>query len=117
MERPGRLITYNGNNRCSQEVRYYLILHLGAHQFVGHDPLSLMGAAVIRDDRCTCTVGMVHVTLAVAACSLHAVVAAVFPDRVSGKGGDCLIGAAVETCVMNQGKAEAARQHQHDQEE
>lgn len=112
-----RLVTYDGDYRSCDKVGYYLILHLGTNQFVGHDPLRLMSAAVVGEYHLGGTVLMKHVTLPVAAGSAFMVSAAVIPYRVNGQGCCCLISTAMETCVMNKGKAETTRQHERDQEE
>ena len=103
-----RLVTYDGDYRSCDKVGYYLILHFGANQFVGHDPLRLMSAAVVGEYHLGGTVLMKHVTLPVAAGSVIMVSAAVFNNRVTGHGGYCFVSTAMETCMMNKGKAEAA---------
>jgi len=61
-------------------------------------------------------VAVLYVTISMAAggrflitaAGISVIAAAIIPDRVTGQGGDCLVGPAVETGMMNKGKTETA---------
>lgn len=119
-----RLIINNGDDHSGMEVWDDFVLFFGADKFVGHNPLCFVSAAVVGEFRLTCTVLMMQVTLPVAAgytvivdpgCILF-MAAAVLLNRVTGQGGYCFVSSAMETCMMNQGKAETTRQRESDQE-
>jgi len=44
----------------------------------------------------------------ITAAGISVIAAAIIPDRVTGQGGDCLVGSAVDTGMMNKGKTETA---------
>ncbi len=112
----GLIVFDDSNYSCCKEVRKNLILCLCTNEFVSHNPLSLVSAAVVRDFGFASAVVMWSVTVSVTAAGGLRVMAALAPVmqgagvtyRVTAQGGDCLIGSAVQTCVMNQGKAEAS---------
>ncbi len=102
---------------CCKEVRKNLILCLCTHQFVSHNPLCFVCAAVVRKYRVTGAMAVMPVTLfTIAAQSFLAAdavtsvdVAAIIRNKVTRQGGECLIGTAMETGMMNKSKAETAR--------
>ena len=60
---------------CGMEVRDDLILRLSTHQLVGNNPLSLVSAAVVRDNHLTVNVMMTHTGFVGAAADLIIIVA------------------------------------------
>lgn len=119
-----RLIIHDCDDRSGLEIRDYFVLLFSADKFVGHNPLCFVSAAVIGECRLNRTVMVMVVTLTKAAgctvivdpvCILF-MAAAVISDRVNGQCGYCFVSTAMETCMMNQGKAETTRQHESDQE-
>ncbi len=111
------LIIPNGDYRSGLEIGDYFVLLFSTDKFVGHYSLCFVSAAVVGEFRLACAVLMMYVTLPVAAGSALTVSAAVVPDRVTGQGGYCFVCAAMETCMMDKGKAEAACHHESDQED
>ena len=104
----GLIFFHDSNDRCSKEIRKNLILCLCTHQFIRHDPLCLVCAAVIWHYHVTGAVAVLYVTIIMTAAGCFPVTEALVPDRVTAEGGDCILGPAVETGMMNKGKTEAA---------
>lgn len=119
-----RLIINNGDDHSGMEVRDYFVLLFSADKFVGRNSLCFVSATVVGEYGLAIAVLMMHVALPVAAgCTVIAdpgcilfMVAAVLLNRVTGQCGNCFVSTAMETCMMNQGKAETARQRESDQE-
>jgi len=112
-----RLIINNSDDHSGMEVWDYFALLFSTDKFVGHNSLCIVRAAVVGVYRLAVTVLMMHVTLPLAAGSGFMVSAAVLHNRVTGHGGYCFVSTTMETCMMNKGKAETARQHECNQEE
>jgi hypothetical protein len=110
-----RLIINNGDDHSGMEVRDYFALLFSTDKFVGHNSLCVVRAAVVGEYRLAVAVLMMHVTLPVAAGSVIMLCTAVLHNRVTGHGGYCFVSTAMETCMMNKGKAETARQHERNQ--
>ena len=81
-------VLYYGNNGCCQKKWYNLILHFRSHQFIGHNPLGLMRAAIVSQDHFSGTVTVIHGTRILTA-------AAPLFVRGAGDSGDNLFCSAV----------------------
>jgi hypothetical protein len=113
-----RLIIPNGDDRSGMEVRDYFALLFSTDKFVGHNSLCVVRAAVVGEYRlaCCCADDVCHTPRGCRQRSSLLSVTAVIPDRVTGQGGYCFVSTAMETCMMNKGKAETACQHERNQE-